>query len=278
MKKYILYLILLLLNFFCAYTQGIVNDSELKTHEAIQQIGTPGMDDILSFQTLNQGISNFVLSQQMGNHNTANINQHNEAGSSLSNQSYSVQSGNSNDMTIGQIGSGNLLLGFQLGYLTILSGSQQESLLVLDNVLTSVYPVEGERNKMSISQNGNSNGVMAVQQGSDNTLSADQSGNNNYLLILQKGTNNSIQDYKQENNSGDILVETIIQIGDKLSLETVEASSSKAMGNTFMQTGSNLEIEVNNGLLNSVGGVEITQTGRDMKVVIDQLFFSFPMR
>jgi len=45
-----------------------------------------------------------------------------------------------------------------------------------------------------------------------------------------------------------------------------------------LQTGTNLSIEINNSLLNSLGGVEINQSGKDMKVVIDQSYFSFPMK
>ena len=286
MKKHILYLIPLLLNCFFAYSQLLINDSQLKTNEAIQQIGTPCMDNILSFQTLNQGISNFVLSRQMGNHNTANINQHNEAGSTYSNRSYSVQSGNSNDLTIGQIGSGNLLLGFQLGYLNttptlLLSGSKQGNALTFLTPTTNEangYAMEGVENKLTVSQSGNNNGVLAVQQGIGNTLWAEQTGNNNYLMALQKGTNNTVSGYKQENQSEEILMETIIQIGENISLKTQDASLSKPTGNTFTQTGTNLSLELNNGLLNTAGGVEITQTGHDMKVVMDQSLFSFPMK
>ena len=287
MKKHILYFTFLLLNCFPDYSQGIINNAGTKNNEAIQQIVTPGINDILSFQTLNRGMSNFALSRQTGNQNTVNINQQNNAGLEMSNQSYSVQSGNLNELSVGQVGSGNLLLGFQLGYLTTLSGSQQDNpvgvekgnwLAFLAPNEANGYAIEGVGNKLTVSQSGNNNGVLAVQQGSDNILWAEQRGNNNYLMALQKGTNNTVSGYKQENQSEEILMETIIQIGENISLKTQDASLSKPTGNTFTQTGTNLSLEVNNGLLNTAGGVEITQTGHDMKVVMDQSLFSFPMK
>jgi len=205
----------------------------------------------------------------------------------MSNQSYTVQSGNSNELTIGQIGSGNLLLGFQLDYISnLIDQKQQNQDKVLKNTLLKVssptegngYLVEGERNKMTITQDGNNNGVMAVQQGSDNTISADQTGENNYLLALQKGTNNAITDYKQENKSDEKLFDRIIQIGDNLSLKSDEVSTSSINGNTFVQTGTNLSLEINSELINSAGGIEVNQKGTEMKVVIDQSYFSFPLK
>jgi hypothetical protein len=286
MKKSILYLIFLLLNYYPGYCQEIINNTGSETNEAIQQIRTPGIDNILIFQNMNRGISNYVSAQQIGNQNRTSINQQNNASSEMSNQSYTVQSGNSNELTIGQIGRGNLLLGFQLGYLASLTNNQQSSSTgtVSNNVLVAELPniangyiAEGERNIMDISQNGNNNGVMAVQLGSGNAISAEQMGNNNYLLAYQKGTNNSVTGYKQENVSEQILYDKIIQIGDNLSLKVDEASKSST-GNTFMQTGANLSIMVNNELLNSAGGMQINQKGNDMKIVIDQSYFSFPMR
>ncbi len=276
----------MLLNYLPGYSQEIINNTGSETNEAIQQISIPSVNDILGFQTLNGGIGNYVSIQQTGSLNSASINQQNNASSEMSNQSYTVQSGNSNELTIGQIGSGNLLLGFQLGYLASMTNNQQSSSTGTEssNVLAAelpnianIYIAEGKRNKMDISQNGNNNGVMAVQLGTDNNISTEQIGNNNYLLAYQKGTNNSVTGYKQENISDQILYDKIIQVGDNLSLKVDEASKAST-GNTFMQTGANLSLTVNNELLNSVGGIQINQKGNDMKIVIDQSYFSFPLR
>jgi len=286
MKKHILYLIILLLNVFPTFSQDIINNTGPLSSKAIQQIRVPGIDDILLFQTLNRGLSNYALTQQTGKLNTANINQ-NSTSTDMSNQSYTVQSGNSNELTIGQIGSGNLLLGFQLGYLANHAGSIQDNPAGDQTSMTSVSGsltdgigsvVTGENNKLNISQVGDNNGVMAVQQGTYNSISAKQRGSNNYLLAMQKGTDNTISDYAQENESGQVLFDRVIQIGDNLTLKTDGATDSSITGNTVMQTGANLTLEINNNLLNTAGGVTINQTGSDMKVVIDQSFFSFPMK
>jgi len=287
MKRFLLYLVILLLNFMPCLSQDIINNTGTVSNETIQQISLPGIDNIMSFQNLNRAVSNYVLTQQTGNLNSATINQQKDGSSEMSNQSYTVQSGNSNELTIGQIGSGNLLLGFQLDYISNLLDQKQQS---QDNVLKSTllksgspadgngYMVEGERNKMIITQDGTDNGIMAVQQGSDNTISADQKGENNYLLALQKGSNNTITDYKQENKSDEKLFDRIIQIGDNLSLKSDEVSTSSINGNTFVQTGTNLSLEINSELINSAGGIEINQKGKDMKIVIDQSYFSFPLK
>jgi len=287
MKRFLFYLVILMLNFMPCLSQDIINNIGTVSNEAIQQISLPGIDNIMSFQNLNRAVSNYVLTQQTGNLNTATINQKNDGSSEMSNQSYTVQSGNSNELTIGQIGSGNLLLGFQLDYISnLLDQKQQNQVNGLSSTLSSVasptdgngYLVEGDRNKMIITQDGTNNGVMAVQQGSDNTISAEQMGENNYLIALQKGTNNTISDYKQENKSDEKLFDRIIQVGDNLNLKSDEASTSSINGNTFVQTGTNLSLEINSELINSSGGIEINQKGRDMKVVIDQSFFSFPLK
>ena len=288
MKKIILYIIFLLLYSFPGYTQEIINNVGSSAADAIQQIQLTGIDDIQRLQTSGQVANNYVSIQQTGFQNKAIINQQQGSGFDMSNQSYTIQTGNSNDLTIGQIGSGNVMLGFQLNYLaSLITGSQKDiqSGVTTNNVLTAGstndvtgYLVEGERNKMTISQNGNNNGVMAVQQGSDNTISAEQTGNNNYLLALQKGTNNSLTGYKQENESNQVLYDRVIQIGDNLTLKSDEVSKSSINGNTFMQTGTNLSLEIKSDLINSAGGMDVKQTGKDMKIVIDQSYFSFPLK
>ena len=282
MKKFIFYILFLILNSFQAYSQEIINITGQDTNGAIQQISLPGIKDILGFQTLNRNTGNYVSLQQSGNHNATNINQ--QSGSQeMTNQAYTVQSGTSNELTLGQTGSSNLLLGFQLGYLATLNGTQQDNQtavptgfvesLIAGNTITP----EGDGNKMTLTQTGNNNGIMAIQQGSDNSISVQQTGNNNYFLALQKGSNNTISDYKQENTTGLVLYDKIVQTGDYLILKSDIASMSGA-GNTFMQTGTHLSLEMNSDLINSPGGIQVTQTGKDMKVVVDQSYFSFPLK
>ena len=286
MKKIILF-IFLLSTILPGYSQENNSNTGSSTNDAIQQIKVSGIEDIMIYQAVNQSTSNYVTIQQTGNQNKVSINQQQGSGFDMSNQSYTVQTGNSNELIIGQIGSGNVILGFQLNYLaSMITGSQKDiqAGVTTNNVVaagssndTNGYLVEGERNKMSIMQNGNNNGVMAVQQGSDNTISAEQSGNNNYLFALQKGSNNLLTGYKQENESDQVLSDRVIQIGN-LTLKSDEVSKSSVNGNTFLQTGTNLSLEIKSDLINSTGGMDVKQTGKDMKVVIDQSYFSFPLK
>ena len=286
MKNNLLYLMILLLNFLPVYSQEIINIPAIETNETIHQISTPGINDIMNFQTLNQRIGNFTDTQQIGNQNKLTIHQQVDPGLGFSNQSYSIQEGNSNEMTVGQIGSGNILLSFQLGYL---SNSISESNLFrfgLENSLGTTGPSNernailsfGKRNILQVTQEGSNNRIMASQQGTGNYISAGQKGDNSYLAILQKGMNNSVSGYMEENTDGSILFETITQVGENLSLSATDVSRSKLNGNVFNQSGVNLSLEVNNGLINTLGGIEINQTGRDMKVVVGQSYFSFPMQ
>lgn len=285
MKTIILNMIFLMLSCLAVKSQPVMNNPGDRTNEAIQQIRTSTIDNILSFQTLNWAGTNYAMTQQTGNRNTATINQLRDAtGLHTSNQSYAVQTGNSNELSVGQIGSGNLLLGFQLGYLASMADIHRNENGTNNGNAFGLYKngngyqVEGENNKLSILQQGSNNGLIAVQQGNNNEFSAEQRGSNNYLLGLQKGTHNKVTGYRQENYSDDILFETIVQIGNNLSLKTDDASKYKPNGNSFTQTGTNLSLEVNNGLLNAIGGVEINQLGNDMKVVVSQSYFLFPMK
>ena len=275
MKRNPIFIFFFLLIVYPVYSQDIINSPNVGTNESIHQISTSGIADILSFQTMNRGTGSFVLIQQTGNQNTSNINQQSDPGQS--NQSYAYQQGSFNEMSVGQIGSSNLLLGFQLGYLANQVNSSP-GILPLVSVSGAVDGGQkGDGNMLEVSQEGENNGFMAVQQGNDNSISAEQKGTNNYLLILQKGTNNSVTGYIQENSSGRNF-DTIIQEGESLSLEATGVSTSKAMGNIFSQSGINLSLQVNNGFVNSLGGIEIAQTGKDMKVVVDQSYFSLPLK
>jgi hypothetical protein len=291
MKRFSFFLLLCLLNIFCGFSQEIINDVSLGTNAAIHQISTSGIDNILSFQTLNQGNSNFVLAQQIGDQNKASINQQRDPGTAFTNQSYTFQQGSFNELLVGQIGSGNLLLSFQLGYIATELGLNQanQPLFSLGNANGDIAAIvtqnkengiwaDGIGNKIEITQEGDKNGIMAVQQGDNNSISAGQTGTNNNLLILQKGNNNLVTGYKQENSSDNVMYDTIIQEGESLSLNASDASKSKLTGNIFSQSGINLSLQVNNGFVNSLGGIEITQTGKDMKVVVDQSYFPFPIK
>ncbi|MFA5329515.1 MAG: hypothetical protein WC384_17105 [Prolixibacteraceae bacterium] len=289
MKK-IIFILFLFANFSnSAFSQVNGGNQDKGNHEVIQQVETSGLADILSFQTMNNVVGSFVEIQQVGNQNRANISQQTDAGSAFANQVYSIQQGNSNEMTVGQIGSSNLLLGLQLGYATNELDRNTENRFGLgldtDNAFANGNEskvnqslIPGEGNELKVDQLGNNNAVVAVQQGSENSIEAGQNGTNNYLVIYQKGKNNEVIGYKQENNSANILTETIIQQGEGNILNATDVSRSKPNGNSFIQNGVNLSLEVNNQFTNTLGGIEVSQTGHDMKVVVDQSFFSFPTR
>ena len=289
MRRNLQFLLLCLLNFQVGFSQDAINDLSLGTSGTIQQISTGGFENILGLQTLNQDVSNFVQTHQVGDQNIAKINQKSGTGANSANQSYTFQQGNSNELSVGQIGGGNLLLSFQLGYMASEAGRLKGNHYGFglgngnDNAyghqqIATDYLVVGERNKLTLNQDGNNNGVMAIQMGSDNTISAKQKGSNNYLAILQNGKNNSVTGVSQENYSDKVLFDTFIQVGENLSYNATEDSKPKPNGNKSNQSGINLSLQVNNQFVNSLGGIEINQKGKDMSVVIDQSYFSFPMK
>jgi len=55
-------------------------------------------------------------------------------------------------------------------------------------------------------------------------------------------------------------------------------STGAIQGNTFTQIGNKLSVELNNGMMNNPGGIDVNQKGKEMNVIIDQSFFSFPMK
>ena len=287
MKQYLIFLLFYLANLTLGMTQDIPGTQNLETIDVIRQISTNMPDNILSFQMLNR-TGNYAFTQQVGNQNTTRINQMNDPGSDLANQSVSIQHGTLNEMTVGQIGNGNTFLGFQLGYLAAwlsqrsLCASDYGSESALWETGTYNYTdilTGGERNKLTLTQEGINNYLMAVQMGDDNFISAGQRGSNNYLMILQRGVYNSVTGYEQRNTSETILFDTIVQEGERLSLSATGISGSRFTGNTFIQTGTDLSLQVNNDLINQAGGgMEVRQTGRDMNIVVDQSYFSFPMK
>jgi len=255
---------------------------------AINQIRQTGVADILSFQALNRGAADLVQTQQIGNLDKINVIQQSGQGAGLYNQLYGIQEGNSNEITLNQIGGGNMLIGFQLGFVTSELSRQLGSNYGFGLGANDSYTYGngysnngslnvGERNKLTINQEGTNNIVMAFQQGSDNTISAKQDGNNNYLILYQKGKSNTITGYNQANTSGNILFDVVVQEGEKLTLNASEASK-RPNGNTFIQSGTNLTLQVNNQFANTLGAIGIIQTGKDMKVAVDQSFFPFPIK
>ena len=291
MRRNLQFLLLCLLNFQVGFSQDAINDLSLGTSGTIQQISTGGFENILGLQNLNQDVSNFVQTHQVGDQNIAKINQKSGTGANSANQSYTFQQGNTNELSVDQIGGGNQLLSFQLGYMTSEAGRLQGNHygFGLGNSNGNAYAyghqhtatnylVVGERNKLTLNQDGNNNGVMAIQMGTDNTISANQKGKNNYLAILQNGKNNSVTGVSQENSSDKVLFDTFIQVGENISYDATEDSKPKPNGNKSNQSGINLSLQVNNQFVNSLGGIEINQKGKDMSVVIDQSYFSFPMK
>lgn len=277
MKKLFFTLLFAALCSLRVFSQAIVQINH--DDEKIQQIRSTGLSDILTFQTLNQGQSNVVMATQLGNWNKSVVDQQAAGGSNYANQVYSLQQGTNNEMNIGQIGEGNLLLGFQLGYISS-ELDEKGKIKYPQNVLECCTSdlgdqslVQGVGNALKVTQRGDKNAVVAIQQGSENSIEASQDGLNNYLVIYQKGNKNEVVGFRQENNSEKELAETIIQEGDGLILNSTDASKSKPNGNSFIQKGINLSIELNNQFTNALGGIEVSQSGKDMKVVIDQSFF-----
>jgi len=280
MKSILVFLILLIFSFSTAFCQ------KKKDQEAIDNRREDGVTDIQTFQALNNGALNIIQAQQTGVQNSvAAIQQSSNGG--LLNQMYTIQEGNLNEVTVGQIGRGNMLLSFQLGYVTSEFVRQQgdcygfglgnQNLYEYDDKSADFSINVGRRNKLTFNQNGTNNVGLVFQQGSDNTISVDQQGNNNYMIIYQKGRNNVINGYNQANTSDKILYDLVIQEGEKLVLNATE-SSKQPSGNTFIQSGSNLQLQVNSGFANDLGGLGIVQTGKNMKVIVDQSFFAFPMK
>ena len=288
MKKPILFFVICLLNLTNCFSQDIQTNYSHLSKKPIEQISSSAVSSIMDLQNMNHGLNSMSVDLQSGNQNQLFISQSKDPLSGLPNQSYNYQMGNSNELSLDQVGSGNLLLSFQFGYLTVESflriSSQYELNLkpLIGNSITGKLQKEnyqlgsGEGNKIEVTQEGNENGILAVQEGDDNLISVGQKGNNNYLLVVQKGNENSVTGYKQENNSDDILYDSIIQEGENLSVFTDGVARTSPVENIFCQTGKNLSIDVHTEFLNSSEGIEVRQKGRDMKIVIDQSYFPKP--
>ena len=283
MKKLIFYILFFLFNYFPAECQDVINNSGLQINLNMLQLSNPGIDNVLGFQMLNQGIDNSVTSFQIGNYNVLSINQEKDNSIGSSNQSFTHQIGNSNELSLNQKGSGNLLVNYQVG-----NTSETEKMLKneLSDIKKSSFPAfeinsalaTGEANKMDIAQSGNSNIILAIQEGSNNSFSGEQKGQNNNLYLLQKGMNNNVSGFVQANESESILYDKVIQIGDNLNLNTTGSSIDRKSGNTYIQTGTNLSFQLTNTQFNPAGGVEVTMTGNNMKIIIDQTSVPYQLK
>jgi hypothetical protein len=267
--------------FFYLFSEAQIN---------IQQIRSSGFDDFISTQTLNPEQSNVASITQLGNRNSTELHQTKEGGLLSANQSHSFQLGELNSMDITQKGTGNILLSFQLGYITDYFGKGKGNAYGLENGNGNAFAYgltgqgnigmvsEGSGNTLTSFQDGHSNGLLTIQLGDNNSISATQKGNDIYAAILQQGTNNQVVDFKQENYSGNILFDSVIQIGDNLQLDVADAKNGRAYGNKYSQEGSNLSLTLNSDLLSPLGGMTVDQTGHDMHINVSQSYFSFPMK
>lgn len=280
MKTTIRYILLLLGFSLCANAQQIINNEDASNIEAIQQISVSDMDMFLSIQSWNNVAANMTVSIQIGNYNKLTINQRNGDEMNIANKAFTTQIGNSNELTLEQIGSYNVLLAYQTEHSSTVNDPNKmiEHSPTKVNMNADLNQGFGQGNKLDIVQEGADNVVLSFQEGSYNTISAKQLGSKNYLMALQRGTNNSVSGFTQENQTADVLMDVIVQVGDNLEFKTKDFAKSKTHGNSISQAGINLSLELSNGMLNNRGGLEVAQKGNDMKVIVDQSFFAFPLK
>jgi len=134
----------------------------------------------------------------------------------------------------------------------------------------------GGRNELILKQLGTnfSNKATIWQEGNDNYINAEQTGYFSDFNVLQVGNNIRLETFKQTNVNGN--KDAIFQRGNNLTLIVSFESSTAVFGNIYTQTGTNLSATLNTTI--PLSGITVTQTGQDMKVVIDQSFFSFPLK
>lgn len=249
----------------------------------LQQITTSDIGNDLLQQKINPGQTNVVTITQLGNQNMTSIKQNNNGILMKSNLATVNQQGDWNSLNISQNGSGNNLLSYQLSYIAnslCFSGNSFESMInsYLSNFNVGQQAESRDGNTLSSSQEGTNNQLLAIQLGTNNLISTEQKGQYNYLNILQQGTNIQLTDYKQFNNSGNILCDAISQIGNNLDLNVTNAAENRLFGNSYTQQGENLSLTINSSLLNTQGGLKVQQTGHDMQIEINQSYFAFPMK
>lgn len=154
---------------------------------------------------------------------------------------------------------------------------QGESQEIVNNMGINLVDC-GNGNLVSITQLGYDNRVMTVQQGSCNMLSLTQIGYNNGFFAWQVGDYNWIDGYRQQNYSENSLFDKLVQVGEFLHFDARGLEGSGWSENRVTQIGSNLSFRINAVLPGSGDGIKVNQTGRDMRVVIEQSYFSFPLR
>jgi len=275
-KKSIVTLLVCL--FFVFNSEGQLN---------FKQINSSELDVLLPSQSFQDEYLAYSSITQTGNYNRAILSQNKERNSlSLPNSTNSFQQGDFNFVDIIQKGNENVLFSFQLGYLIYVltdenndiqnSDIQLQNLLSFINVIPNSHFTDGFRNSLISAQEGNSNKILAIQQGDNNYVSAEQLGNENYLVVKQVGSYNKVENFKQNTINGKS--DVISQIGDNNTFNTFNESNSEIYGNIYSQVGTNLSITQYNNTLSPLGGIEVNQTGHDMSIVIDQSFFSFPMK
>jgi hypothetical protein len=257
-------------------TRGQVNKNQINISE---------FENSLANQPFNADPTYNSSITQLGNYNTAKLIQTQEQDlSSNPNTSNSYQQGNFNLVDLTQKGSENVLFSFQLGYSIPGHSTENKENTQTDAKLASVLNFnassanmfsDGNNNTLISSQEGNSNKILSIQQGSNNYIHAEQLGNDNNLVAQQVGTNNRVENFIQNNNHGES--DIISQVGENITLNSISPSNS-LYGNNYSQNGTNLSITLNNSTFNTLGGLKVSQTGHDMKIVIDQSYFSFPLR
>jgi hypothetical protein len=98
------------------------------------------------------------------------------------------------------------------------------------------------------------------------------------LVAWQVGKSNWIDGYTQQNYSENSLCDRLVQVGEFLHFDARGLAGSGWSENRVTQIGNNLSFQINAVLPGSGEGIKVTQTGRDMRVVIEQSYFSFPLR
>jgi len=277
-------ILIVIMNIWAINSQ-VTTGNEPRADRGMHQIRIVDAGNITKFQACNIGLNNYVLLWQTGVQNSVSIKQNSGTTSKLGNESYNNQTGNFNELTVEQIGNGNTVFSSQVGnyaikntdYLLYKIDVEKQNNAISKQMFNTIW-AEGEHNKLNLEQKGEDNLVYSVQQGTDNSISAKQTNNQNILLIIQKGTGNEVNNYNQQNKSAHKLYDKIIQMGESNYLDYNEVSTGAIQGNTFTQIGNKLSVELNNGMMNSPGGIDVNQKGKEMNVIIDQSFFSFPMK
>lgn len=252
----------------------------------MQGIDGNGCADLLDFQSLNNDYKNIAITTQIGYGNQSDLIQSRDNDVNAANKGQIFQKGLNNTVSATQDGTDNRIKSYQDGYIQLSRFGCGEILqpqysshcnCVCGYFLRYRY-VKGEDNELISNQTGSQNGLLSIQQGVCNSATITQTGVNNRLFLFQRGMNNTVEDFQQSNDDmGDVLYESIIQIGYGNSLSVNDNSQCKSYGNSFYQEGTNLSLMYYNGLFNIYNGIGIVQMGSDMKIAIDRSYFLFPI-